>query len=287
MQKILISLLGIALSFSSSATAQTDSVLGRVLSCEGCPDFVEVPEPPSYLRQISHVATVELTWNQYLVSVDDEACAIPRTDFGLNGPEGKRELDAYVEFLRIDWPATRLGPAEVECYARWLSKRICRPVAVPTASEWLWFARSGRNDGAFPWGDEPREGAAAVGGFEAIGTHGHGGEIRVPFASGPRAPISHYMDGVRVAQYPPTDWGLYDILGNSWELTSDITDPDPESDSLTSGYFAGSKRVRIMGQHAWVTDWETKSITGAPNFAWIINERYSTSVAVRFVLLDQ
>ena len=254
----------------------------EILTCEGCPEFVPVPPPPSSMRTISHVATTELTWKQYLAAYDDRACPIPRSDHGLSGSEGERALDPFVQQLRVDWPATLLGPEEVECYANWVSDRLNREVVVPTSDKWLWFARSGTDDIAFPWGNDPAGGAAAVGGWDSPNLTKLGG----PYTRGPLTELSSHLDGVKVAQFPPTKWVLYDVLGNAWELTADISDPDPATDALQEGYFAGTKRVRIVGQNAWMTNWSSAGLEGSPNFARIINGRYSTVVAVRFVVLD-
>lgn len=264
------------------AVAQTRQSQEVNLTCGGCPEFVSVPQPPNGMRKISHVAKTELTWRQYLAAYDDKACPIPRSDNGLNGSEGKRELDNFVEQLRLDWPATLLGPKEVECYASWVSERLNRQVVVPTSDEWLWFARSGEENIAFPWGDDPAAGNAAVGGWQSP----HNMKFLGPYISGPFVELGRHLDGVEVAQFPPTKWGLYDVLGNAWELTADISEPEHTTDALSEGYFEGTKRVRIVGLNAWAMDWRSTTLEGKPNFARIINGRYSTEVAVRFVVLN-
>lgn len=268
------------------AHAEPATALGDAVTCENCPTFVPVPAPPASMRRISHVANVELTWNQYLAAHDNGACPIPRSDNALHG-EPKRELDDHIELFRIDWPATKLGPAEIDCYADWLSERLGREVAIPTADEWLWFARSGREGIRFPWGDDPNGGAAAIGGMDAIRAGRRDHEVRVPYADWPRARhVSRHLNAVKVGQYPPNDWGLYDVFGNAWELTADISDWTPPPDGPRPNPFAGSRQVRIVGESHGLADWEAASLEGGPNYVMIINGRYSASVAVRFVLLE-
>jgi len=239
------------------------------------------------LRRISHVASVELTWNQYLAAFDEDACPIPRSDHGIDGLGQRHELDANIDLFRIDWPATLLGPAEVDCYADWLSSKLGREVVVPTAEEWLWFARSGKENIRFPWGDDPDGGTAAIGGWEAARDDHREHEVQVPYVDWRRARrVNQHLGGVRVAQYPPTEWGLYDVFGNAWELTADVSEWTPPADAPQPNMFDGAKRVRILGQSHGLVRWQDASIEGNPNYAMMFDGRYSTSVAVRFVLLD-
>ncbi len=257
------------------------------IACTDCPTFVPVPNPPSSMRRISHVAAFELTWKEYLAAFDAEACPIPRTDNGLTGLNAKRELDAHIDLFRIDWPATLLGPEEIQCYADWLSEKMGRQVVVPTTEEWLWFARSGRDTGRFPWGDDPDAGSAAIGGLDAIRSGAREHEIRVPYRTGPEVRyVNRHLSAVKVGQYPPTEWGLYDVLGNAWELTSDVSDWKPPENAPQPNMFAGAQRVRIVGQSHGLVEWRAADMAGAPNYAIIFDGRYSTGVAVRFVLVE-
>lgn len=276
----------IAVMFWLPAHAEPATAVGDAVTCDDCPTFVPVPTPPPSMRRISHVAKVELTWNQYLAAYDSGACPIPRSDNALHGAP-KRELEDQIELFRIEWPATKLGPAEIDCYADWLGAKLGREVVIPTADEWLWFARSGRDGTRFPWGDDPNGGTAAIGGLDAIRAGRRDHEVRVPYADWKRARHVHqHLSAVKVGQYPPNDWGLYDVFGNAWELTADISDWTPPPDGPQPNPFAGSKRVRIVGESHGLVEWEAASLEGGPNYVMIIDGRYSASVAVRFVLLD-
>ncbi|WP_374405373.1 SUMF1/EgtB/PvdO family nonheme iron enzyme [Pelagerythrobacter sp.] len=269
---------------SGLADAQEVEAPEPNIACADCPTFISVPNPPPAMRRISHVAAFELTWNEYLAAYDAGACPIPRSDHGFSE---RRELDAHIDLFRIDWPATLLGPEEVECYADWLSDKIGRTVAIPTTQEWLWFARSGRATGRFPWGDNPDAGSAAIGGLSAIqdGTRDH--EVRVPYLTWSQARhVNRYLSAVKVGQYPPTEWGLFDVFGNAWELTSDVSNRTAPENAPQPNMFAGAKRVRIVGQSHGLVEWRQADMAGNPNYAMIFDGRYSTGVAVRFILIE-
>ena len=272
---------------SASAAAQDTKYVEQRIACADCPTFVSVPSPPPSMRRITHVAAFELTWNEYLEAYDAGICPIPRTDNGLTGRGAERELDAHIELFRIDWPATLLGPGEVQCYAEWLSDKIGRTVVVPTTEEWLWFARSGRETGRFPWGDDPDAGSAAIGGIAAILDGAREHEVRVPYSNWSQARhVNRHLSAMRVGQYPPTEWGIYDVLGNAWELTSDISDWTPPEDAPQPNMFAGAQRVRIVGQSHGFVNWQQGDMAGNPNYAIIFDDRYTTGVAVRFILIE-
>lgn len=271
----------------ASADAQAVEFSAQNIGCANCPTFVSVPNPPPTMRRITHVSAFELTWRNYLASYDDGTCPIPRTDNGLTGLGPEREMDAHIELFRIDWPATLLGPEEIRCYANWLSDKIGRTVVVPTTEEWLWFARSGRETGRFPWGDDPDAGSAAIGGLKAIHDGKRAHEIRVPYSGGAKARyVNRHLSSVKVGQYPPTEWGLHDVLGNAWELTSDISDWTPPENAPQPNMFMGAQRVRIVGQSQSLVEWRKADMAGNPNYAIMFDGRYSTGVAVRFVLIE-
>lgn len=276
-----------AISWTSGyAFAQEVEPPERSSACVDCPAFVSVPNPPPSMRRISHVAAFELTWNEYLAAYDTGTCPIPRSDHDFTGLNPRRDLDAHIDLFRIDWPATLLGPEEIQCYADWLSDKIGRNVVVPTTEEWLWFARSGRKNGRFPWGDDPDGGSAAIGGLDAIKNGRREHEIRVPYTNWPQARhVNRHLSAVKVGQYPPTEWGLYDVLGNEWELTSDVSDWTPSKNTPQPNMFAGAQQVRIVGQSHGLVEWRQADMA-SPNYVIMANGRYSTGVAVRFVLID-
>lgn len=100
--------------------------------CEDCPVFVKVPAAPAPLRPIRYVSKFELTWNNYLAAYDGGACTIPNP----NAPpqlSGPNDILPHLDKYRIDWPVTKLGVRDIQCYIDWLQKKTNYRVALPTA----------------------------------------------------------------------------------------------------------------------------------------------------------
>lgn len=277
-------------SLAAASSAQESTVTNggeaSALTCEGCPLFLPVPETPPTLRRISHVAETELTWNQYLAAVDDRACLLPRSDTAFSR-QPSRDFDGHEALFRIDWPITSLGLAEVECYASWLARRLGRAVVVPKSAEWLWLARSGQQGVRFPWGNDAAAGTAAIGGWKARQAGMFADKAIAPYPDWGRGRYVHrHIPTMRVKQFSPTAWGLYDVLGNGWELTADVSDWQPAARPEGARPYPGAKRVRIVGQGWSVEDWQKQGLEGGPNYAIVHGGRYSTAVAVRYVVLN-
>ncbi len=98
--------------------------------------------------------------------------------------------------------------------------------------------------------------------------------------------VNRYLSAVKVGQYPPTEWGLFDVFGNAWELTSDVSNRTAPENAPQPNMFAGAKRVRIVGQSHGLVEWRQADMAGNPNYAMIFDGRYSTGVAVRFILIE-
>ncbi len=103
-----------------------------------------------------------------------------------------------------NFPVVHLAYTDVEAYAKWAGKDI------PTEAEWEFAARGGIEGAEFAWGNElyPESKPAAntwQGDFPIENTLDDGFELIAP-----------------VGSYPPNGYGLYDIIGNVWEWTTDF-----------------------------------------------------------------
>lgn len=88
-----------------------------------------------------------------------------------------------------DYPVVGISYGEADKYAKWAGKRL------PTEAEWEYAAKGGLKNMKYPWGDE------------IDSTKVNYGRM--------------YKGIVKVGTFKPNGYGLFDIVGNVWEWTSD------------------------------------------------------------------
>nr|XP_060612888.1 inactive C-alpha-formylglycine-generating enzyme 2 isoform X2 [Anolis sagrei ordinatus] len=101
---------------------------------------------------------------------------------------------------RLDFPVLQVSWRDAKAFCAWKGKRL------PTEQEWEWAARGGLADRLYPWGNK----------FLPNRTNLWQG----PFPEGDLAEDGFH--GVSpVTAFPPQNaYGLYDLLGNTWEWTA-------------------------------------------------------------------
>jgi formylglycine-generating enzyme len=121
--------------------------------------------------------------------------------FGANWrrPAGKR---SWIHALP-DHPVVHIAYCDAQAYAAWVGKEL------PTEAEWEFAARGGLESAEYAWGDEFMPGGHHMantwqGMFPCENSAADGFERTSP-----------------VTNYPPNGFGLYDMIGNVWEWTTD------------------------------------------------------------------
>src|SRR5712671_4901685 len=106
------------------------------------------------------------------------------------------------------YPVVQVAYEDAAAYAKWAGKRL------PTEAEWEFAARGGLSGKPFVWGDEFRPNGKWMANTHQghFPNHDSGEDGHVGIAA--------------VAQYPPNQYGLYDMAGNVWQWTSDWYRPD-------------------------------------------------------------
>lgn len=107
---------------------------------------------------------------------------------------------------RMRHPVVQVAFPDAAAYADWAGARL------PTEAEHEYAARGGQAGSDYAWGDAPFPGGVA---------QAHTWIGRFPYdARGP-----HGGDTAPVGSYPANGFGVFDLIGNVWEWTSDYYAP--------------------------------------------------------------
>src|SRR5262245_35848547 len=110
-----------------------------------------------------------------------------------------------------DHPVVHVAYRDALAYAQWAGKEL------PTEAEWEFAARGGLDGAEFAWGDEFMPGNRQM-------ANTWQGDF--PWRNlAPRG----YQRTSPVGPFPPNGYGLYDMIGNVWEWTSDWYSPRHEA----------------------------------------------------------
>lgn len=133
-----------------------------------------------------------------------------------------------------DHPVVHIAYGDALAYARWAGKDL------PTEAEWEYAARGGRRGEAYAWGSSLSVNGVVPakiwsGVFPYLNTAPRGRQRTAP-----------------VRSYAPNGFGIYDMIGNVWELTAEpYTDPTAVRSSCCDAGAGKAERRRVAkgGSH--------------------------------------
>jgi formylglycine-generating enzyme len=102
-----------------------------------------------------------------------------------------------------DHPVVHVAYVDAEAYAAWAGKRL------PTEAEWEYAARGGAEGLEFAWGDELNPGGRHMANTWQGNFPNH------------NSLVDGWLRTSPVGTYPANGFGLVDMIGNTWEWTSD------------------------------------------------------------------
>jgi formylglycine-generating enzyme required for sulfatase activity len=122
---------------------------------------------------------------------------IPGADW--RHPEG---LESSIDD-RAQHPVVHVAYEDVQAYAKWIKKKL------PSEAEWEFAARGGLAAATYAWGEE----------FTPGGRHmANTWQGEFPWQN---LLTDGYEGTAPIGQFPPNGYGLFDMIGNVWELTAD------------------------------------------------------------------
>lgn len=142
-----------------------------------------------------------------------------------DGPPNRWLTDTAHDWQRPGYVQTDIHPvvcvniADASAYAAWLSKVTGRRFRLPSNTEWEFAARAGTTTPVY-WGNaSPQMACTYANVLDASAVRTHLQNTADPSVTFPCD--DGYPNTAPVASFRPNAWGLYDMIGNVWELTLD------------------------------------------------------------------
>lgn len=119
-----------------------------------------------------------------------------------------------------NYPVVHIAYEDAQAYADWAGKRL------PTEAEWEYAARGGKGNEAFAWGDELMpDGKYLANFFQGNFPYNNNGQ-------------DGFTGAAPIKSFKPNGYGLYDMIGNVWEWSSDWYRPDTHARNQLAGMAA-------------------------------------------------
>jgi len=186
-------------------TPVTNAQFAEFVAATGHVTFAEIaPDPKDYPGMPPEMARAgSLVFEKTPGPVDLSGGPVPWWDFRFGAwwrePYGPGSSIEGIE----DHPVTHVACSDAEAYAKWAGK------ALPTEAEHEFAARGGLEGKEYAWGDELAPGGRMLANYW---------QGRFPYAN---TEEDGYLRTSPVRTYPANGYGIYDMIGNVWEWTSD------------------------------------------------------------------
>jgi formylglycine-generating enzyme required for sulfatase activity len=215
-------------SASSTSPAERETIpsqkvlkVGQIIrDCPDCPEMVTIPQvghTSDSPGKVMYASRFEITWRQYLIAVRKGFCPVPTDGNGEQYSVDDRKIND-------DYPLTTIGYNTFLCYTNWISNISGRNYRIPSAQEWEHLARSGTQT-EYYWGNKLGTNNAAV--IDYFDAKIIGAKIGDPpgwFRNDRRNDVK-FKEVYPVGLFPPNQWGLYDVIGNAAEFTTEKPPP--------------------------------------------------------------
>lgn len=237
---------------TAMATRSDAPAVGTVLrDCPDCPELVVVPAgrfvmgiTPAEAERMGAPGNRYVSWEQpqHEVTIGKALAMgrypVTRDEYALFAAEAGQEVAGTlwqtpgIRQTGRD-PVVKVSWTEAKAYIAWLSRKTGRSYRLPTEAEWEYAVRAGTTT-PWWWGDEVGTANAVC---DGCGTNWDGKGT---------APVD---------AMPPNPWGLYDMLGNAFDMVEDCWNPSYEgAPSDGSAWLGGDCNLRVSRGGSWTLD---------------------------------
>jgi formylglycine-generating enzyme required for sulfatase activity len=200
-------------------------MMGSPASEEGH-DHSEEPQHKETIPRAFAMSKVVVTFEQYKKFMNDTgrdagaSCWYYRTDKNKWIAKQGSTFSNPGYQQQPDSPAVCLNFGDANAYAAWLSKQTGHTYRLPSEAEWEYAARAGTTTARY-WGDSADQQCSYANGAD------QSFQKEVPDDPLVAGCDDGYFRAAPVGKFKPNAFGLYDMLGNAWQLTLDcMTDYD-------------------------------------------------------------
>lgn len=201
----------------------------------------------TFLRPFA-LGKTEVTQREWGACVSDGKCRA--TDVGCGSSRGRYYAEACRK--RGEEPVTGVNWEQALGYTEWLAAKTGKPYRLPSEAEWEYAARAGSVTSRY-WGNSPDPACQFANVYD---THSYSEKRYFGYPEDEKTDEEkkdtfkcddQSRDVVKVGEFKPNAFGLYDILGNVWEWTEDCFHENYDAaPSDGSAWLSGDCSLRVF-----------------------------------------